>query len=98
MSERAASDYYERALETGEVVPDDPRLLHRRLLHWAMCAEGFVNYPPEFWHFGWGNQMYLRNLAANTAALGGDAPRAAWYGYACPPEGEAGIKSEIGET
>jgi len=56
MSERAASDYYERALETGEVAPNDPRLLHRRLLHWAMGAEGFVNYPPEFWHFDWGNQ------------------------------------------
>jgi len=98
MSERAASDYYERALETGEVVPDDPRLLHRRLLHWAMRAEGFVNYPPEFWHFDWGNQMYVRNLAAGSEALGGDAPRAAWYGYACPPEGEAGIKSGIGET
>ena len=97
MSERAASDYYERALERGEIAPDDPRLLHRRLLHSAMRAEGFVNYPPEFWHFDWGNQMYVRNLAANAAALGGDAPQAAWYGYIRPPQGERGAQSGNGE-
>ncbi len=93
MSERAASDYHERALERGEIAPDDPRLLYRRLLHSAMREEGFVNYPPEFWHFDWGNQMYVRNLAANPAALGGDAPQAAWYGYIRPPQGERGAQS-----
>ncbi len=86
MSERAASDHYERALERGEIAADDPRLLHRRLLHAAMRSAGFVNYPAEFWHFDWGNQMYVRNLSA----MGGDAPRAAWYGYVRPPEGEGG--------
>jgi len=92
-SERSASDYYELALERGEIAADDPRLLHRRLLHTAMRVEGFVNYPPEFWHFDWGNQMYIRNLAA----MGGDAPRAAWYGYVRPPEGERGTISGIRE-
>jgi D-alanyl-D-alanine dipeptidase len=94
MSERAASDHYERALQRGEIGPADPRLRHRRLLHAAMRADGLVNYPPEFWHFDWGNQMYIRNLAA----MGGDAPRAAWYGYVRPPEGEGGVTSGIGET
>jgi len=93
MSARAASDYYERALMRGEIAADDLRLLHRRLLHTAMRVEGFVNYPPEFWHFDWGNQMYIRNLAA----MGGDAPRAAWYGYVRPPEGEGGAISGIRE-
>ncbi len=97
MSERAASDYYERALERREIAPDDPRLLYRRLLSSAMRAQGFVNYPPEFWHFDWGNQMYVRNLAANPAALGGDAPRAAWYGYIRPPQGSRGAGSGSGE-
>ncbi|MFP4538496.1 MAG: M15 family metallopeptidase [Dichotomicrobium sp.] len=92
MSPRAASDYYERALASGEIAADDPRVLHRRLLHAAMRAEGFVNYPPEFWHFDWGNQMYVRNLAA----AGGDAPRAAWYGYIRPPRGDGGAKPETG--
>jgi len=91
MSDRAASDHYERALEQGVISPDDPRLLNRRLLHAAMRSEGLVNYPPEFWHFDWGNQMYVRNLAANPAVLGGDAPRAAWYGYVRPPEGIGGV-------
>jgi len=93
MSARAACDHYERALARGEIGPDDPRLLHRRLLHSAMRAEGLVNYPPEFWHFDWGNQMYVRNLAA----MGGDAPWAAWYGYIRPPHGESGSVSGIGE-
>ncbi len=93
MSPRAASDHYERALAQGEITPDDPRLLHRRLLHMAMRAEGFVNYPPEFWHFDWGNQMYVRNLAA----MGGDAPGVAWYGYVRPPEVESRAHSEPGE-
>jgi len=93
MSPRAASDYYERALERGEIAGDDPRLINRRLLHAAMRAEGFVNYSPEFWHFDWGNQMYVRNLAA----MGGDAPGAAWYGYIRPPEGDGGTRSETGE-
>jgi len=97
MSERAASDCYERALDRGQITPDDPRLMHRRLLYWAMRGEGFVNYPPEFWHFDWGNQMYVRNLTANPAALGGDAPRAAWYGYIRPPEGEAVVGWTSGE-
>ncbi len=92
-SERSASDFYELALERGEIAADDPRLLHRRLLHTAMREEGFVNYPPEFWHFDWGNQMYIRNLAA----MGGDAPQAAWYGYARQPEGEGGATSGIRE-
>jgi zinc D-Ala-D-Ala dipeptidase len=91
MSARAASDHFERALERGEIGPGDPRVLNRRLLHAAMLAEGFVNYPAEFWHFDWGNQMYVRNLAANPAVLGGDAPQTAWYGYVRPPEGEGGV-------
>lgn len=93
MSARAASDYYERALARGQIAPNDRRLLHRRLLHAAMRAEGFVNYPPEFWHFDWGNQMYVRNLAA----MGGDAPRAAWYGYVRPPGGEGANRPGTGE-
>ncbi len=81
MSARSASDHYERELAAGRIGADDARLVRRRLLHGAMSAEGFVNYPPEFWHFDWGTQMYVRNLQAQ----GGDAPSAAWYGYVAPP-------------
>lgn len=74
----AHSDHFERLLQQGQVVPDDPRLLHRRLLHHAMRSAGFANYPMEFWHFDWGNQMYVANLAR----AGAGAPDAAWYGWA----------------
>jgi D-alanyl-D-alanine dipeptidase len=89
MSARSASDHYEHELAAGRIGADDARLMRRRLLHAAMTAEGFVNYPPEFWHFDWGTQMYVRNLRAQ----GGDAPVAAWYGYVAPPETECGSAS-----
>lgn len=82
MGEAVHSDHFERALAHGKISIDDERLRNRRILHSAMRSAGFVNYPPEFWHFDWGNQMFVRNLLV----LGGDAPRAAWYGYIAPPE------------
>lgn len=82
ISPMSRSDALERSLRRGEIGPDDPALRHRRLLHWAMTQQGFVNYPSEFWHFDWGNQMYLSNLRA----LGGKAPERAWYG--CVTAGE----------
>jgi D-alanyl-D-alanine dipeptidase len=62
--------------------PDDPRLLNRRLLHRAMTEEGFLNYPLEFWHYDFGDQMYV--LHAGLLKLP-DAPKTAWYGYADAP-------------
>jgi D-alanyl-D-alanine dipeptidase len=48
---------------------------NRRLLFWVMNEAGFANYPDEWWHYSWGDQMW--------AALTG-AP-AAIYGAAEPP-------------
>lgn len=50
---------------------------NRRLLFWVMTEAGFANYPDEWWHYSWGDQMW--------AALTG-AP-AALYGPAAPPPG-----------
>jgi D-alanyl-D-alanine dipeptidase len=78
------SDALERKLVAHTIAADDPRLWNRRLLHWAMTQEGFINYPFEFWHFNFGDQMY----ALHARLLGrADAPEAAWYGYIPPPEG-----------
>jgi D-alanyl-D-alanine dipeptidase len=77
MTDASHSDALERALRTGEIAGDDAALNNRRLLHWAMENEGFVNYPLEYWHFDWGDQMYVHNLAL----LAGPSPKAAWYGY-----------------
>ena len=77
----SANDYFERELIAGRIAPDDGRLWNRRLIHWAMSAEGFLNDPFVFWHYDWGNQLYIKVRRA----LFADAPKAAWYGYIGPP-------------
>lgn len=79
--EQSANDYFERQLLAGRIAPDDTRLWNRRLIHWAMSAEGFLNDPFVFWHYDWGNQLYVKVRRA----LFADAPKAAWYGYIGPP-------------
>lgn len=73
----SANDYFERELEAGRIARDDRRLWNRRLIHWAMSSEGFLNDPFVFWHYDWGNQLYIKVKNA----LFADAPKAAWYGY-----------------
>ncbi len=77
----SANDHFERELRAGRIAPDDRRLWNRRLIHWAMSAEGFLNDPFVFWHYDWGNQLYVKVRRA----LFADAPKAAWYGYIPSP-------------
>ena len=72
---------FERELIAGRIAADDRRLWNRRLIHWAMSAAGFLNDPFVFWHYDWGNQLYIKVRRA----LFADAPKAAWYGYIGPP-------------
>ncbi|MBI2425648.1 MAG: hypothetical protein HYV27_22675 [Candidatus Hydrogenedentes bacterium] len=53
---------------------------NRRLLYWSMTLAGFANYPFEWWHFDWGNQMWLQNRLPGQP--GTEAPERAWYGCA----------------
>ena len=77
-SDASAGDYFERLLAAGQVDENDERLQNRRLLNWAMTQEGLLNETAKvFWHYDWGNQLYVR---ASRAFLP-DPPRAAWYGY-----------------
>lgn len=80
LSDVAHTDQLERALMLGRTKPDDPALLNRRMLYWAMTQAGFENYPSEFWHYDFGNQMYVLNARANGAQLDH-----AWYGYCTLP-------------
>ncbi len=80
LSAAAHTDQLERALNRGLIRYDDAALLNRRLLYWAMTEAGFENYPSEFWHFDFGNQMYVLNARVKTATL-----NRAWYGYCEPP-------------
>lgn len=58
MDQTAHTDYFEHLLANGAIDDSDPRLLNRRTLYHFMTKEGFTNYPLEYWHFDWGNQMY----------------------------------------
>lgn len=78
----SANDYFERQLLAGRIDADDRRLWNRRLIHWAMSAEGYLNDPFVFWHYDWGNQLYVKVRRA----LFADAPKAAWYGYTASPQ------------
>jgi D-alanyl-D-alanine dipeptidase len=75
------NDHFERERDAGRIGAGDARLWNRRLIHWAMSGEGFVNDPFVFWHYDWGNQLYVKLRRA----LHGDALDAAWYGYIDPP-------------
>jgi D-alanyl-D-alanine dipeptidase len=66
-----------------EIAEDDPPLVLRRLLHWAMAQEGFINNPFEYWHFDYGDQMYVLYAKLLNKP---DVPAAAWYGYVDSPE------------
>jgi D-alanyl-D-alanine dipeptidase len=77
----AATDYFERQLLQGLIDENDERLWNRRLLQWALHSENFTNDPIYFWHYDWGNQLWIK--VKNT--LYGDAPAAAWYGHIDPP-------------
>lgn len=81
--ETSVGDYFERQLLAGRVDENDVRLQNRRLLNWAMTREGLLNETAKvFWHYDWGNQIYVRA----SRALLPDPPQAAWYGYIQPPE------------
>ena len=75
------TDYFERQLERRDILADDPRLLHRRMLHWSLSAQGLLNDPFVVWHYDWGNQLYVKNRRA----MFNDRLPAAWYGCAQPP-------------
>jgi D-alanyl-D-alanine dipeptidase len=82
LSGTSPTSFFEEAVERGDIAENDPRLLNRRTLYWAMRDAGFTNYIYEWWHFDWGDQMHVFTLN-----LMGDIsrPSAAWYGYIDPP-------------
>jgi zinc D-Ala-D-Ala dipeptidase len=80
MSPASHTAHFEEILKRGRISNDDIRLRNRRLLYGAMRNQGFTNYSYEFWHFDYGNQMYITALKQL-----GQNVRAAWYGHVSPP-------------
>lgn len=67
-SPRAHTRYYEEEPGLG---PDERLYLHnRRMLYWAMIQAGFSNYPEEWWHFDYGNQMWAARAGTPWARYG----------------------------
>ncbi len=53
------TDHYEQILEKDQLTGrEKDALTNRRLLYWVMKDAGFENYPFEWWHFSWGDQMW----------------------------------------
>jgi D-alanyl-D-alanine dipeptidase len=85
MRETSHTAHFEQLLKSGAIGRDDHRLRNRRMLYWAMLEQGFTNYTYEYWHFDFGDQMYVMERKRS-----GRCAAAAWYGYAPPPaEGTA---------
>ncbi|VAW59779.1 hypothetical protein MNBD_GAMMA11-527 [hydrothermal vent metagenome] len=76
----STSDYFERQLGQGLINENDERLCNRRLMDWALRSEDFLNDPVLYWHYDWGNQIWIKVKNA----LYGDAPEKAWYGHIEP--------------
>lgn len=72
----ASTSYFEDKKNQNKLSDQDPRLINRRLLFYAMASSGFTNYPLEYWHFDWGNQMY-RMISS---MLSGNSIEPALYG------------------
>lgn len=77
--EEAHSDYFERIGQKRELTEKEKELLeNRRLLYNTLTRSGFTNYPCEWWHFDFGNQVwaYLSNL--KSAFYGVSFPELRW--------------------
>lgn len=59
-SKRSATRFFEiKHLEGGELSAEERiALANRRLLFHVMTTAGFVNYPEEWWHFDFGDQLW----------------------------------------
>jgi D-alanyl-D-alanine dipeptidase len=56
----SATRYFERQRERGRILnaADQRALKNRRILYHAMIKNGFTNYPNEWWHYDYGNQLW----------------------------------------
>ncbi|MDZ4835918.1 MAG: M15 family metallopeptidase [Candidatus Melainabacteria bacterium] len=76
-TEISYSDHFEKVSNENSSASIVEARRNRRLLYWAMLAEGFANYPYEWWHFDWGTQMWVTNSKEQSLS--------ACYGYMKKP-------------
>jgi D-alanyl-D-alanine dipeptidase len=59
-NEQSNTRYYEQQIEAGKKLSDEELIAskNRRLLFYIMNRVGFTNYPDEWWHYDYGNQLW----------------------------------------
>lgn len=68
ISETVYTDYYEKLKQKRILsLSENEALKNRRLLFWTMKSEGFENYPNEWWHFSYGDQLWAVLSGRNEA-------------------------------
>lgn len=90
----STTDYFERQLLEGKIAANDERLWNRRLMDWALRSEDFLNDPILYWHYDWGNQIWIKVKNA----LYGNAPEKAWYGHIDSPQWQVEDASLLAEA
>jgi D-alanyl-D-alanine dipeptidase len=66
-AEVSHTDYFEDSKDKAQASELEARG-NRRLLYWAMKSVGFENYHYEWWHYDYGNQMWLMNKGDKSSA------------------------------
>ena len=73
------TDYYERMKGKRKLTNEEEKVLkNRRLLYNTMLLAGFSNYPHEWWHFDYGNQLWAYMLNKKNALYNAAAPKLRW--------------------
>lgn len=67
-AEVSHSDYFETTKSKTQSSSDIEARGNRRLLYWVMKSVGFENYHYEWWHYDYGNQMWLMNKGDKSSA------------------------------
>jgi zinc D-Ala-D-Ala dipeptidase len=77
--EETHSDYYERVLKKRELTEQEKEILqNRRLLYHTLILAGFTNYPCEWWHYDFGNQVWAYISNQKIAFYGVSSPNLRW--------------------
>jgi D-alanyl-D-alanine dipeptidase len=76
-SELSHTKHFENHTDTVKESSYLEAMRNRRLLYWSMKEAGFSNYPYEWWHYDYGNQLWLKHAQKGEGA--------AFYGPASPP-------------
>jgi D-alanyl-D-alanine dipeptidase len=68
----AATRYFEELIKQRKLSKSEKEALqNRRFLFWVMKKAGFSNYPEEWWHWSYGDNMDAANCGKKFAIYGG---------------------------